>query len=263
MKEIQYQSGINITQDLFQKNYTQNNFYFPQNTNTNINNNNNCSTRNTHNTHNTHNTKNTQNIFIMNLINPFQQESLRHIDPYIVIDAIFNSQDKKCSENDAYHTLDVFTRIHQELIKDSRNMNIYIKGFRSKHVTYLNRNLKFENNSVENAIFARVKRIYEETLDIYENIRYTTPSIFIDIYEKYQDLIEFNFMKMDFNAMLKYLSDTLTQLFELYKKNSFIKHKQETDMIDNFKLHWFETNSQVVNHFDRVGDYMLQIPLIK
>lgn len=215
---------------------TQNNKYFTQNINNHI-----------------------QQIFMLNNFNmilPFEQESLRHIEPYVVLDAIFNCQNKKSSEN-SLHTLDVFSRIHQELIKDSKNNNVYLKGFFSKHVTYLNDNMKFENNSIENAIFARVKRIYDETIKIYNNIRYNTPSLFIEIYEKYEQLIDFPFKKTDFDDMLIYLSTTLTQLFDLYKTKSFISNKQEFDLVQNIKSHWFDTKNITRNNFDKFATNLL------
>lgn len=182
-------------------------------------------------------------------LNCFGNESFEHIDKLLLLNAIFNYDlDKTMKEKNILsqytpHTINVFVKIHLELLKCPQNLNCYIQGYYSNSVTYLNEMYELENDTTDNAIYARVKTIYERTMDVYKDIHRNYPNLFLEIYDKYNSLIHFEFTRYEYDKMLKYLTNTLSDLFELYKHSNFTNQNEEKRLSNTFKSHLFDVRT--------------------
>jgi uncharacterized C2H2 Zn-finger protein len=195
------------------------------------------------------------NITIQNgsNLNCFGNESFDHIDRLLLLNAIFNYESGMYDEaNKPQHTINVFTKIHLELLKCPNNLNCYIQGYYSNSVTYLNQLYELENDSTVNAIYARVKTIYERTIDIYNDIYKNFPQLFLEIYDKYDGYINFDFERNDYESMLNYLKTTLSHLFELYKNSNFSKPDEEKKLTNTFKSHLFDVRYPTKISFNQI-----------
>jgi hypothetical protein len=197
------------------------------------------------------------NIIIINNnnLNCFGNESFEHIDKLLLLNAIFNydidksMKEKKYTNKDTPHTINVFVKIHLELLKCPKNLNCYIQGYYSNSVTYLNDMYEFENDSTDNAIYARVKTIYDRTMDVYKDIHRNYPCLLLEIYDKYNSLIDFEFSRTDYDKMLNYLTTTLTDLFELYQHSNFKNQNEEKRLSNSFKSHLFDVKNNTKKSF--------------
>lgn len=158
------------------------------------------------------------------VVNPFEHETLDHVDKLLMLDSIFNSD-----INDSLFTKNVFQKIHTELIKSPKNLNMYLSGFHSRSVIFINENAELETECTKNAIFLRVKSIYSKVISLYYDIFKNYPFLFEEIYDKYSFKNLFRFEKTDYKAMYIFLCDALTFFFEQYKN-------QEKNM-DVVKIH--------------------------
>lgn len=189
----------------------------------------------------------TNNIFVINIINPFEKESMSHIDPKLILDAVFNSN----KHRDGYHTFDFFSKIHTLLIEDQKNVNLYINDFYSENVLYLNQRFSLENNSLQNAVLYRIQTIYRGSVQIFKNIRYSFTDLFIEIYDKYNHIVRFKFNKYDFDSMLDYLINTITDLLNNYINKKYITNHQSIEMVNSIKVDWTSSRYTAIDNFEK------------
>lgn len=207
------------------------------------------------------------NFIIINTqtnLNCFGNESFEHIDKLLLLNAIFNydidknMKEKKILNQNTPHTINVFVKIHLELLKCPKNLNCYIQGYYSNSVTYLNAMYELENDSTDNAIYARVKTIYERTMDVYKDIHRNYPSLFLEIYDKYNYLIDFDFERNEYDKMLCYLTTTLTDLFDLYQHSNFTNQNEEKRLSNTLKSHLFDVRNNTKKSFNCIELESLQ-----
>lgn len=166
-------------------------------------------------------------------LNPFQKEDLSHIDKILMLDMLFNNED-----NDGVFSKNIFQKIHAELIRLPQNLNMYLEGFHSKSViVYTNRDgmnmSAIEKESTKNAIFLRVKSIYEKVKDIYTDIYLNYSHLFYEIYDRYKHKKAFDFSASDDcfkKKMFESLVNAIDYRFEQYKTQSnsqcLVKYRQ-------------------------------------
>lgn len=197
-------------------------------------------------------------------LNCFGNESFEHIDKLLLLNAIFNYdldkslKEKNISSQNTPHTINVFVKIHLELLKCPKNLNCYIQGYYSNSVTYLNEMYELENDTTDNAIFARVKTIYERTMDVYKDIHRNYPNLLLEIYDKYNSLIQFDFNRNEYDKMLKYLTNTLCDLFELYKHSNFTNQNEEKKLSNTFKSHLFDVRTNTKKYLLNIESNMIE-----
>jgi hypothetical protein len=191
----------------------------------------------------------TNNIFVINIINPFEKETMSHINPKLVLDAVFNSNELR----DGYHTFDFFSKIHTLLIEDEKNVNLYFNDFYSDNVLYLNQRFSLENNSLQNAVLYRIQTIYRGSIQIFRNIRNSFPELFIEIYEKYNQIVKFKFNKCDFDAMLNYLIMTITDLLNNYINKKYVTNQQSIEMVNSIKVDWTASRYIAIDNFEKIA----------
>jgi hypothetical protein len=191
----------------------------------------------------------TNNIYVINVINPFEKESMTHIDPRLVLDAVFNSNEHR----DGFHTFDFFSKIHTLMIEDHKNVNLYINDFYSENVLYLNQRFSLENNSLQNAVLYRIQTIYRGSIQIFRNIRSTFTDLFVEIYEKYHSIVKFKFEKYDFDSMHEYLVNTITDLLNNYINKKYITNHQSIEMVNSIKVDWTSSRYTAIDNFEKVA----------
>jgi hypothetical protein len=171
------------------------------------------------------------------IVNPFEHETLDHVDKLLMLDSIFNS----INDDSALFTKNVFQKIHTELVKSPKNLNMYLSGFHSRSVMFINENAELETECTNNAIFLRVKSIYSKVISLYYDIYKNYPFLYEEIYEKYAFKNMFHFKKTDYKSMYAFLSEALTYFFEQYtnqEKNMEvvkIHNSIRLDLIENRK----------------------------
>lgn len=164
-------------------------------------------------------------------LNPFQKEDLSHIDKILMLDMLFNNED-----NDGVFSKNIFQKIHAELIRLPQNLNMYLEGFHSKSVIVYRNGVNLngiEKESTKNAIFLRVKSIYEKVKDIYTDIYINYSHLFYEIYERYKHKKAFDFSASDDcfkKKMFESLVNAIDYRFEQYKTQSnsqcLVKYRQ-------------------------------------
>jgi hypothetical protein len=191
----------------------------------------------------------TNNIFVINVINPFEKETMSHINPKLVLEAVFNSNELR----NGYHTFDFFSKIHTLLIEDEKNVNLYFNDFYSDNVLYLNQRFSLENNSLQNAVLYRIQTIYRGSIQIFRNIRNSFPDLFVEIYEKYNNIVKFKFNKCDFDAMLNYLIMTITDLLNNYINKKYVTNQQSIEMVNSIKVDWTSSRYIAIDNFEKIA----------
>jgi hypothetical protein len=183
-------------------------------------------------------------------INPFQKEDLSHIDKVLMLDMIFNNED-----DDGLFSKNIFQKIHTELIRLPQNLNMYLEGFHSKSILIYkseNRSDRFEKETTMNAIFLRVKSIYEKVRDIYTDIYYNYSHLFYEIYDRYKSKKAFNFTITDFEFTKK-MYDCLIQAidfrFEQYlnQSNNSLLVKYRKDIQKSIKMDLVDSRENIKN----------------
>jgi hypothetical protein len=152
------------------------------------------------------------NYFIFNqVVNPFENEDLSHIDKTLILEIIVHDNSN------------IFSRIHTELIKNPTNYNIFIESSKSRKVSVFTDENKIEKKNTIDALSLRIKSIYDKTKIIIKNIYEKCPHILSEIYDT--DSAKFNCLR---NETLK-IFNTLNEIID-YR---YIQYNKKPESVDD------------------------------
>ena len=130
---------------------------------------------------------------------------------------------------------------------------MYLEGFHSKSILIyktVNREEKYEKESTMNAIFLRVKSIYDKVRDIYTDIYFNYSHLFYEIYDRYKSKKAFNFhiTDQDFTKkMYDCLIHAIDFRFEQYmnQSNNSLLVKYRKDIQNSIKMDLVDSRDNI------------------
>lgn len=148
----------------------------------------------------------TQNnyIIINQVIHPFENEDLSHIDKTLILEIIVHDNSN------------IFSRIHAELIKNPSNYNIFIESSKSRKVSVITDENKIERKNTIDALSLRIKSIYDKTKIIIQNIYEKFPHILSEIYDT--DSSKFKCTRSDIVKIFSILNEIIDFRYMQYNK---------------------------------------------
>lgn len=148
----------------------------------------------------------TQNnyFFINQVVNPFENEDLSHIDKTLILEIIVHDNSN------------IFSRIHTELIKNPTNYNIFIESSKSRKVSVFTDTNKIEKKNTIDALSLRIKSIYDKTKVIIKNIYEKCPCVLSEIYDT--DSAKFNCFRTDTLKIFNTLNEIIDYRYIQYNK---------------------------------------------